>query len=449
MEKVIMLKRKIQSDIHEYLISDSNKILLIDGARQIGKSYIIRHVGKSLFPNYIELNMYEDKQGGKIFENTRDIQDFYFRISLVAGDRMGKKNDTLVFIDEIQAYPNLLTLLKFLKDDDRFTYIASGSQLGIALNDTLSIPGGRIMVKRMYPLDFEEFLWANNVGDEALSQLRRCFESGNGPDKNTHSFFLDLFRKYLLIGGLPDAVNTFLTTRNLVAVRAVHDQLHNLYKEDSSQYDKEHKLNIRRIYDLIPSNLENTKKRVKVNEISGKRGKSMNDYQDEFEYIINSGIALEVRAISSPRFPLKDSQKKNLLKLYLNDVGLLTNVLFSYNASAVLEDIPSINLGSVYENVVASELRAHGYELCYYDNKKYGEADFLVDNYDILSTMPIEVKSGKDSRSHSSLDRFTAVPDYNIKKGIVLSNNREVVTDGFISYMPVYYVMFLRPSNPV
>ncbi len=444
-----MLKRKIQKDIHNYLISKSNKILIIDGARQVGKSFIIRHEGKSLFPNYIELNMYEDKKGNRIFENTRTIQDFYFRISLVAGDQMGTKEDTLVFIDEIQAYPDLLTMLKFLKDDDRFTYIVSGSQLGIALNETLSKPGGRIMVKRMYPLDFEEFLWANNVGEEAIGHLHDSFVAGMPLDDNTHSFIMDLFRKYLLVGGLPDAVNTFLDTHNLVSVRAVHSELHKLYREDCSQYDNERKLHIRKIYDLIPSNLENKKKRVMVNEISGKRGKSMADYEPEFEYIVNSGIALEVNSISNPRFPLRDSQKKSLIKLYLNDVGILTSLLFSYNATAVLEDIPGINLGSVYENVVASELKAHGYDLCYYDNKKNGEVDFLVDDYDTLSAVPIEVKSGKDYKKHNSLDKFMTVKDYNIKKGIVLSNEREVTTEGQVTYMPVYYVMFFRPSNPL
>lgn len=443
-----MLERKIQADIHNYLISNSNKILLIDGARQIGKSYIIRHEGSRLFPNFIELNMYEDKNGSRIFENTRDVQDFYFKMSLVAGDMMGDKKDTLVFIDEIQAYPELLTLLKFLKDDDRFTYIVSGSQLGVALKETLSIPGGRIIKKRMYPLDFEEFLWANNVGKEALIHVGDCFRRNAALDESTHSLLLDLFKRYLLVGGLPDAVNTFLETRNLVAVRAVHTGLHNLYKEDCSQYDQERKLQIRRVYDLIPSNLENTKKRVKINAISGKRGKTVSDYQEEFEYLVNSGIALEVNAISNPRFPLKDSQKKSLLKLYLNDSGLLTNALFNYNASAVLDDIPSINLGSVYENAVASELIAHGYDLCYYDNKKNGEVDFLVDNYDMLSAMPIEVKSGKDSRNHASLDRFMSVPDYHIEKAIVLSNGREVTQTGSIVYMPVYYVMFLKPSSP-
>lgn len=443
-----MLKRKIQAEIREYLTSDSNKVLVIDGARQIGKSYIIRYEGERLFRNYIELNMVEDKKADRIFENVKDVQDFYFKVSLVAGDRMNRKEDTLIFIDEIQAYPDLLTLLKFLKDDDKYTYIVSGSQLGIALNETLSKPGGRMRKVRMYPMDFEEFLWANGVGEDAIATMAGHFEAREALDEGSHSFIMDLFRKYLLVGGLPDAVKAFISTRNLVEVRKVHEEIHTLYKEDCSQYDKEHRLVIRRVYDLIPSNLENKKKRVQINDISGKRGKCTADYREEFEYVINSGIGLEVKAISNPRFPLADSEKKSLLKLYLNDVGLLTNVLFRYNAKAVLDDLPSINLGSVYENVVASELAAHGYIMCYYDSKKNGEVDFLIDNYDTLSTMPVEVKSGKDSSEHSSLDKFLATPDYHIQNALVLDNIREIRQDGKTTYMPVYFIMFLRPSSP-
>jgi len=443
-----MLKRKIQKSIREYLTSDTNKILVIDGARQIGKSYIIRHEGSSLFQNYIELNMIEDKKGDRVFENVKDVKDFYFRVSLVAGERMHRKEDTLIFLDEIQAYPELLTLLKFLKDDNRYTYIVSGSQLGIALNETLSKPGGRIRKLRMYPMDFEEFLWANGVGEDAIDAIREHLESRESLDESSHNYIMDLFRKYLLVGGLPDAVNTYLSTRNLVEVRNIHEEIHTLYQEDCSQYDKNHKLVIRRVYDLIPSNLENKKKRVQINDISGKRGKCTANYKEEFEYVISSGIGLEVKAVSNPRFPLADSEKKSLLKLYMNDVGLLTNILFRYNAKAVLDDMPSINLGSVYENVVASELSAHGYTLCYYDSKKNGEVDFLIDDYDTLSTMPVEVKSGKESHRHNSLDKFLAIPDYHIQTALVLDNKRDIRIDEKTAYMPIYYVMFLRPSTP-
>lgn len=444
-----MLKRRIAERIKMHLASNNNKILIVDGARQVGKSFIIRMLGKELFPNFVEINMYDDKKGSKAFEGTGSVADFYFRLSTVAGSKLKKKNNTLVFIDEIQVYPELLTLLKFLKDDDRYTYIVSGSQLGIALNETLSKPGGRIEIIRMYPLDFEEFLWANGVGEEAINQLEQSFSAKHGLDETMHRVFLDLFKKYLLVGGLPDAVNKFVETNNIVEVRRVHDGIQKLYREDAAQYDAENKLKIRRVYDLIPSNLENRKKRVQFNQIENKKGKTYATYADEFEYLIQAGVAIEVKSISNPRFPLLESTIKNLIKLYLNDVGLLTNLLYKYNIRAVLDDERSVNLGSVYESVVASELLAHGFDLYYYDNKSKGEVDFLIDDFDILSAVPLEVKSGKDYSIHKALDKFIANPDYNIKRAVVLSNEREFREEGRTLYVPIYFVMFFRPSTPM
>lgn len=443
-----MLKRKIQSKLIDYLENGSNKILVLNGARQIGKSYIIRHEGKKHFANYIEIDLIEDKNGPKIFEGTGSKEDFYLRLSSIAGDRMKEKDNTLVFLDEIQAYPEMLTLLKFLKQDDRFTYIVSGSQLGMALGRTLSKPGGKIEVVKMFQLDFEEFLWANNVGDEFIRHLRECYEKNIPLDENLHRKMLDYFKQYLLVGGLPDAVNVFLETRNIVRVRDAQREIYELYKGDASQYDKEHKLKIERIYDLVPSYLENKKKRVRFNKIEQKKQARSAQYQDEFEYLVKSGICHEVKAIANPRFPLNESESKNLLKLYFNDVGLLTNLLYQYNISAVMDDEKSINLGSVYEVAVCSELTAHGFPLFYYDNKKKGEVDFLVSDYDSLSVVPIEVKSGKDYDQHPSLDLFVGTPDYNIKEGIVFSNEREIFKDGKIRYLPIYFVMFIRPSFP-
>lgn len=443
-----MLKRKIQKVIQDYYRLGSNKVLLLDGARQIGKSYIIRYEGKKFFKNYIEINFLEDRNGEKLFSGVSTTKDFYLKLSAYAGDSMGAKEETLVFLDEIQAYPELLTLLKFLKDEDRFTYVASGSLLGVTLNKTLSKPGGRIQRVKMYPLDFEEFLWANGIGEEVVSHLREQFSKEESIDESLHNKFLDLFKKYLLIGGLPDAVNTFVETSNIVAVRAVHDEIYELYKGDASQYDKENTLKIKRIYEMIPSNMENKKKRLYYNEIENKKGKRSSDYVEELEYLISSGISLEVLAVSNPKFPLKESEQKVLIKLYLNDVGLLTNILYRYNIKAVIDSDNSINLGSVYETVIAQELIAHGYTLRYYDNKVKGEVDFLVDDYDSLSAVPIEVKSGHDFRRHRALDKFIANEDYNIKNAILFSNDREVVRRGKMVYMPVYYAMFLKPSNP-
>ena len=438
-----MLNRKIQQTLNEYFNSNRDKILIIDGARQVGKSYIIRHEGRANFPNFIEVNMIDDRDGARVFADVKGTEDFYVRLSAVAGRRLGTKDNTLVFLDEIQAYPSMLTLLKFLCDEGRFTYVASGSLLGVTMHKTLSIPGGRIQVEHMYPLDFEEFLWANGVGKEVIDSMRKMFKNKESFNDGLHRRMLELFKTYLLVGGLPQAVNTYLDSQNIYRVRKIHEEIFSLYKEDASQYSMQEKLQIRRIYDLIPSYMENRKKRLHFNDVEEKRGKAARDYADDIEYLISAGVALEVRAIANPTFPLVSSAKKNLLKLYLNDVGLLTYVLFKNNVTAIKDDQLSINLGSVYETVVATELMAHGHTLFYYDNKQKGEVDFLIDDYDNLTALPIEVKSGKDYSIHRALDRFIANPDYRVQSALVLSNEGESRTENATTYLPIYFIMFL------
>ena len=382
-----MLYRKITSYIEDYLKSDNDKILILEGARQIGKSFSIREVGTRLYPNYVEINFVEDDEGEQLFKNIHKKEDFYLTLSMVAGDKLSNRDDTLVFLDEIQLYPQYLTMLKFLRDD--------------------------------------------------LTEER-------------HNHVMDLFRRYLLVGGLPDAVNTYLDTHNIVKVREVQDGIRSLYASDASKYEKEHnkKLLIRRIYEMIPSQMENKKKRVVAQNIRGKKGDRFDQYKEEFEYLISSGISLAVNAISNPHFPLSESLQKNLLKLYLNDVGLLTGLLYRNNIRPVLDDICSINLGSVYENVVAQELRAHGHKLFYYDNRKQGEVDYLIDDHTAMSAYPVEVKSGKDYTVHSALNNLLKNPDYNILAATVISNERKIYQDGKVTYMPVYFVMFMEADTP-
>lgn len=443
-----MLYRKFANRIEEFLRNEPNKILLVNGARQIGKSYLIRYVGKLLFKNYVEINLKEDKESRGVFATVKSTDDFYMQLGAIAGNRLGTKENTLVFLDEIQSYPHLMTMLKFLNQESRYTYIASGSQLGVALVQTASVPIGSIAVEEMYPLDFEEFLLAMGCGQETIDGVKERFLAGESLNESLHNYMLEQFKLYLLVGGLPEAINKFLENRNIAQVRKVQREIYELYRIDASQYDMEKKLVIRKIYDMLPSNMENKKKRIVVKRVEGTAShKQFSDYADEFEYLTNSGIALSVQAISNPRFPLLESENKNLLKLYLNDVGLLTNLLYGLNINAVLRDEKSINLGSVYETVVAQELHAHGFSLHYYDNKQKGEVDYLIDDYDSLTVLPIEVKSGKDYTVHSALDKFLATPDYNIKQAVVLNNNREVMEKNGITYLPVYYCMFYRAEG--
>lgn len=444
-----MLYRKIESTIDEYLNSETDKVLVVTGARQIGKSFIIRHCAQKIFKNIIEINLIEDLEGAQIFKTVKTTDDFYFAISAYSGKALGNNKDTLIFLDEIQEYPHLLTLLKFLRQENRYRYVVSGSLLGVTLKKSASVPLGSIDIIKMYPLDFEEFLIANNFGFAAIDLMREHFNRLNALPEGIHNQVMNLYKRYLLIGGLPEAVNKFLETRDLIKVRAIQKTIIDLYKIDAAKYDRAHSLKIARIYDLIPSNMENKKKRLFFKDIEGKNGKRSADYEDEIEYLISSGIALNVNAVSNPKFPLIETERKNLIKLYLNDPGLLTALLYQSNPAPVLNNDKSINLGSVYECAVACQLAANNNSLFYYDNKNNGEVDFLYDDYNTLCTVPLEVKSGKDYKLHSALSRFVSTADYNIKRAYVLSNENEVEFSDKIAYIPIYYSIFFTGTQPL
>lgn len=444
-----MLYRKIGSYIEEHLKSDSDKILLLEGARQIGKSYIIREVSKRVYDNFVELNFVEDEDGKKLFKDIHSTEDFYITLSMVAGDKLDKYENTLVFLDEIQQYPQYLTMLKFFRQDKRYRFIASGSLLGLTLHSTTSIPIGSIIRKEMFQLDFEEFLIANSFGNDAITFIKNKFKNKESLPESQHNKLMDLFKRYLIVGGMPDAVNIYLETHNIVKVRELQNNIIKMYADDASKYESNNGKNlmIKRIYDMIPSQMENKKKRIVVKDIRNRAGDRFNKYYEEFEYLISSGITLDVHAISNPRFPLAESAHKNLLKLYLNDIGMLTSQLYDKNIKPILDDIKSINLGSVYESVVAQELKSHGNKLFYYDNRSKGEVDFILDDYNNLSILPIEVKSGRDYSIHSALNNMISTNEYNVKHAFVLSNERVVKQKDNILYLPIYYVMFINNQD--
>lgn len=438
--------RKISHYIEEYLTKDANYILCIDGARQIGKTYIIRELGQRLYPNYVEINMADDKAGDRLFERANTLASFYLCLSSFAGGKIkgGNKRDTLIFIDEIQVYPELFTLLKSLNLDGRYKFICSGSALGIAMRKCTLTPMGSIIEKKMYAMDFEEFLLANGVGEEAISYLKGCFEKGEEVECGIHERILHLFKLYLLIGGMPAAVAEYLRSQNILMVREIQRQIIDMYGDDTGKYDRENRLKIKRIYGLVPSNLENKVKRIRYNDIEKDTSKNRYlNYEDELDYLISSGIVLNCKAISEPKFPLLQSSSKNLIKLYMNDVGLLTCLLYKESIQAVLGDKAKVNLGAVYETVASQELSAHGHELFYYDRKNIGEVDFLVDDYSSLSVLPIEIKSGKDVRNFKALPKMIDDKNYGIEKALVLSNERALPRKGKILFAPIYNLMFI------
>ena len=436
-----MFYRKIEEKINDYYLDKDAKILVIDGARQIGKSFIIRETGKRFFKHFIEINLKNDWEGNRFFENIRTIEDFYLQVSALYGNDLGNVSNTMIFLDEIQSYPHLLTMLKPLKADARYRYICSGSLLGITLQHTF-IPMGSIDEVKMFPMDFEEFLLASNVGKDVISYLRNCFVERIPPAEGIHKTILGLFKRYLLSGGLPDSVKAFVEAKNVYEMRENQTLTYRYYSDNAAKYDKEHSLKIRRIYDYLPSYMENKVKRIQFNKIEGASKASMARYQDEFDYLISSGCVLDAKAVSNPVFPLCQSTSKNLIKLYYNDVGLLTNILYKNNIDALLNKDRGVNLGSVYETVCAMELSAHGHELYYFDSKKVGEVDFLLNDYENTSILPIEIKSGNDQNNFRAIPKLVKEP-YNLRQGYIFGNENIIEEKSNLITFPIYMIMFV------
>lgn len=436
-----MFYRKIEERINRYYADKNAKILVIDGARQIGKSFIIRETGKKFFKHFVEINLKDDSEGGKLFESVRTTEDFYLQVSALYGNNLGDVSDTMIFLDEIQVYPHLLTMLKPLKADARYRYICSGSLLGITLQHTF-IPMGSMDEVKMFPMDFEEFLLANNVGKDVISYLKKCFVDQTPPSEGIHKTILGLFKRYLLSGGLPDSVKAFVEAKNVYTMRENQALTYKYYSDDAAKYDKEHSLKIRRIYDYLPSYMKNKVKRIQFKKIEDRPKATMERYQDEFDYLLSSGCVLGAKAISNPVFPLCESASKNLIKLYYNDVGLLTNLLYKNNIDAVLNKDSGVNLGSVYETACAMELSAHGHDLYYFDSKKVGEVDFLINDYENTSILPIEIKSGNDQNNFRAIPKLVKEP-YNLQKGYIFGNENVVSSKSNLVTFPIYMIMFL------
>ena len=438
-----MFERKIESELYKYYEAKGNtKILIVYGARQIGKSYIIRETAKTSFKHYAEIDLKDDFETEKRFANIKTTKDFYLLVgSMFAG--LNNSEDTIIFLDEIQYYPHLMTMLKPLYKENKYRYIVSGSLLGITLRHSF-IPMGSITEKRMFPMDFEEFLWANNYGKDVISYLKDCFSNLKPINESIHQITLRLFQDYLLSGGLPDAVIQYVNNRNVSEMRRVHSEIYGFYNDDCSKYDEEHKLKIKRIYNLLSSNMANKVKRIQFKKIEDKDDSNLEKYEDEFDYLFDSGISLPSRSVSNPVFPLTESRSKNLLKVYYNDVGILTNILYRNNIDAVLNKDKGINLGSVYETAAAMELIAHGHELYYFDSKKVGEVDFLINDYNNLRVLPVEIKSGNDQTNFRAIPKLVD-PDgnYNIPLGFVFGNKNVVKKENNLVTLPIYLIMFL------
>ena len=433
-----MISRKIEKELDHFYTSNDKKALLITGARQVGKTFIIRNFGETHYENVIEINFLENKQAANLFENATGSEDLLLRLSAIA-DKPMIPGKTLIFLDEVQACKEIVTAIKFLVEEGSYRYILSGSLLGIELKDIRSVPVGYMDLINMYPMDFEEFAIANGVSQRIIDSLRKCFEDRTPVDAVVHKKMMALFELYLIVGGMPAAVKKYLETNNLQEVLREQKSIINLYKMDISQYDPNHKLYIEEIFDLIPSELNSKNKRFILKNLN--ENFKFSRYTNSFIWLKDAGVALPTFCASEPTVPLKLSQSTNLFKLFLSDVGLLAAMYMDDIQLKILNHEKDINFGSIYENAAAQELRAHGFDLYYFNSRKQGELDFLVElGGDIL---PIEIKSGKDYMKHAALSTVMANEDYAIPTAYVFQNDN-VSTNGKIVYFPIYMLMFIE-----
>ena len=437
-----MLKRKIEKDIMRW-IESSDKALLIYGVRQAGKTYIVRECLKAAGCDYIEFNLIRQPEIVEILDGATGIDDLILKLSLYS-DKKIVPGKTFFFFDEIQRYKEIVTKIKFLVDNNRFRYIMSGSLLGVEIVNLKSAPVGYLQTLNMYPLDFEEFLQIFNVGEPVLDMLRKAFTSKTPVDEVIHDKIMKMFNLYLIIGGMPAAVEKYRTTGNIDDVMDEHRAIIEQYKLDFTQYEEENrKLIITHIYELIPAELNEKNKRFMIADI--KKGLRYDRVEDSFTWLWKAGVALGVFNTTEPTVPLLLNEKSTLFKLFLSDVGLLTTIYGKACKLKIVSKEKDINKGAVYENVVAQELHAHGYPLYYYNSKKKGELDFVVEH--VGQALPIEVKSGKDYEKHSALDNVMAVEEYGIREAYVFTNDN-VKVDGRLTYYPIYMVMFLQ-DDPI
>ena len=431
-----MIKRHIQSKIYKW-IQDGNNALLVTGARQVGKTYVIRNSLKKNNINYMEFNFIEQPELVELFKNSTDTKDFLMRLSLAADKPLSK--GMIIFFDEIQEVKDFITKIKFLVDDGTYKYVLSGSLLGVELNGLKSAPVGYMQILDMYPLDFHEFVDALGVQENIIAILEKCFIERKTVDEFIHKKMLDIFNLYLIVGGMPQAVSIYLETNDLNRVSQVQQDITRLYRFDFSKYEEKYKLKLKEIYDALPGQLDEKNKRFQLNKVG--KGISFKKVENDFLWLKDAGVVIPVYNVSEPKLPLMISENRNLFKLFMSDVGLLTNMYSDYVKMAILNHESSINNGALFENVVAQELNTKGFNVYYYNSKKMGELDFVVElDGEIL---PLEIKSGKDYKRHSALNNVLSIENYNIKKALVFSQGNVEVKDKRI-YLPIYMIMFLK-----
>lgn len=438
-----MLRRKAYQKLLDWKKEKAHKALAIFGARQIGKTTLIRQFGQDNYKYLIEINFVTDPAASEIFAGALDAQTLITSLTAYTRKPM-EPGETLVFLDEVQECPNVRTAIKFLVEDGRFDYVESGSLLGTRYKEIKSFPVGFEEIIPMYPMDFEEYLWANGVQESTIDYLRTCFENCTPVLPSVHETLCRLFYSYIVVGGMPDVVQTYVDSHDIGRVIALQSSLLEQYRQDIAKYaEPGDKMKIRAIFDAIPAQLNDKNHRFFVNSLNPSA--RLSRYENCFRWLDDAGVALPTYNVSEPQAPLKLNEKHSLFKLFQNDVGLLCAACMENVQFDLLNGRLEANLGSILENVIAQQLKANGYALYYFDTKKYGEVDFVVSGG--IHTRLVEVKSGKDYKLHHALNNIRSVSQWRFRDSIVLCRGNVEAEDGIL-YLPWYMMIFICPEQP-
>ena len=433
--------RKDSVTVGEWL-KNSNKALLVTGARQIGKTWLISdEIEKSGYTKF-EINFIDQPDMITYLNAEMSAEEFMIKLKMIMPEDC-KPHETVVFFDEIQKCPEIVTKIKFLVDEGSFKYVMSGSLLGVEPGGIASAPVGYLTVLRMYPMDFEEFMVANSVSKTTLDMLKEKFETMRPVDEFIHQKLLSLFFVYLIVGGMPDAVKTYIETKDIREVDKVQRDIIMLYKEVFSQYEREDKkLRLKSIYDIIPAELNKQNKKFVFTMLD--KELKFDRYENSFLWLKDAGVALPVYNVDAPVIPLMASKSSNVFRLFSNDIGLLTSAYPAETKIELINKNGEVNNGAHFENVVAQQLTANGFEPYFCKKKNIGEMDFAIEMSG--KVVPIEVKSGKAYKSHKALDHFMNVPDYYLEKAYVFSVGN-VETEGAVTYLPIYMCYLLKEKK--
>ena len=437
-----MLKRKVYQDLLKWKEEASGKALCIIGARQIGKTTLIREFGKNEYEYFAELNFVTDERAADIFNGKLTAEAIITNLTAYLQTPL-EPGKTLILLDEVQECPQVRSAIKFLVEDGRFDYIESGSLPGVRYKEVASYPVGFEQILPMYPLDFEEYLWANGVQDKTLQYLKTCYDKKESVSETVHETLCKLFYSYLVVGGMPQTVQIYVDTHDIAKVVLNQRNILDLYRLDIAKYASENeKIKIKAIFDSIPAQLNEKNRRFKLNSIQASA--RLIRYEDSFNWLADAGVALPCYNVMEPQAPLQLSEKRNLFKLYMNDVGLLCASCMENIQFDLLMGNVDVNMGSILESVFAQNLRSNGFELHYYDSKKIGELDFILQKG--LSTELLEIKSGNDFKKHSAMDRALKVDNWKFDKSIVFSKSN-IQKEENILYLPWYMIMFFRQER--